>query len=83
MSETSVASDKDDDQMIPGALYRSLGICLTAKQNPGKPQLGYRLMKAVRWGPLPLKEVGSIAQHMAEGMKGKKERIKFMIIFLV
>ena len=36
----SVAKDKGDDEMILGAVHRSPGICLTAKENPRKPQLG-------------------------------------------
>ena len=31
-----------------GAVHRSSGICLAAEENPGKPQLGDRLMKVVR-----------------------------------
>ena len=41
-SVSSVANDKGDNEMIPGAMYRSPGICLKAKENPGKPQLGDR-----------------------------------------
>ena len=44
-SVTSVANDKDDNEMILGAVYRSPGSCLTAEENPRKPQLGDRLMK--------------------------------------
>ena len=43
-SVASVANDKGDDEMILGAVHRSPGICLTAEENPGKPQLGDRLM---------------------------------------
>ena len=39
-SVTSVANDKGDNEMILGAVHRSPGICLTAKENPRKPQLG-------------------------------------------
>ena len=35
---TSVINDKCDNKMIPGAVHRSPGICLTAEENPGKPQ---------------------------------------------
>jgi hypothetical protein len=41
------ANDKSDNAMIPGAVHRSHGIYLTAQENPGKPQLGDPLMKAV------------------------------------
>ena len=42
------ANDKDDSEMIPGAVPKSQGIFLAAEENPGKPQLGNRVMKAVR-----------------------------------
>ena len=32
-SVTSVANDKGDNEMIPGAVHRSPGICLTAEEN--------------------------------------------------
>jgi hypothetical protein len=48
-----------------------------AEENPGKPQLGDRLMKAVtghhlKWGILPPNDVVRIAQHFREreGRKG-------------
>ena len=41
-SVTSVANDKE---MILGAVDESPGICLTAEENPRKPQLEGRLMK--------------------------------------
>jgi hypothetical protein len=44
---TLAANDKDDNEMIPGAVQRSPGICLTAEENPGKPQLGDRLTKGL------------------------------------
>ena len=79
-SVTSVANDKGDNEMIARAVHRwSPDICLTGKENPGKPQLGDRLMKGcatshgLKWGPLPLNEVGRIAQHVRKG-EGRKER---------
>ena len=44
-STTSVVNDKHDNEMIPGVVHRSPGICLTAEETPGKPQLGDHLMK--------------------------------------
>ena len=44
-SVTSVANDKGDNEMNLVAVYRSPGICLTAEENPRKPQLRDRLMK--------------------------------------
>ena len=46
-SVTSVANDKGDNEMILGAVLRSPGICVTAEENPRKPQLGDRLMKVL------------------------------------
>ena len=43
----SVANDKGDNEMIPGAVYRSPGICLVAEENPGKPQEGDRMIKGL------------------------------------
>ena len=47
MSRQSVANDKRDNEMILGAVHRSPGICLTAEENPRKPQLGDRLVKGL------------------------------------
>ena len=68
-SVTSVANDKGDE-MIPGAVHRSPGICLKAEENPRKPQLGDHLMKGLcdqslpQMGSLSPNEVGRIAQHI-------------------
>ena len=43
-----MANDKGDKEIIPGAVHRSLGIYLTAEENPVKPQLGDHVMKVVR-----------------------------------
>jgi hypothetical protein len=43
----SVANDKGDNEMIPEAVHRYPGICLTAEENRIKPQLGDRLMKGL------------------------------------
>ena len=65
-SATSVANDKGDE-MIPGTIHRSPGIYLSVEENCGKPQLGDRLMKAVRTchrlklGLLPPDEVSRLA----------------------
>ena len=32
-SVTSVANDKGDNKMVPGAVHRSPGICLSAEEN--------------------------------------------------
>ena len=46
-SVTSVANDKGDCVMIPGAVHRSPGICLTAEEKTRKPQIGDHLMKGL------------------------------------
>ena len=46
-SVMSVANNKGDNEMILGAVHRSPGICLTAEENPRKPQLEDRLMKVL------------------------------------
>ena len=54
-------NDKGDNERIPGAVHRSPGICLTAVENYGKPQLGDHLMKGLcdqsssQMGSLPSK----------------------------
>ena len=53
--------------MIPGAVHRFPGIYLTAEENPGKPQFGDRLMKAVRL-VIASKEVGRITQNVRKGL---------------
>ena len=46
-SVTSLANDNGDNEMILWAVHRSPGICLTAEENPRKPQLEDHLMKGV------------------------------------
>ena len=72
-SAASVANDKDDNEMILGAGHRSPGICLTAEENPRKPQLGDRLKKGLydqsspQMGPFPSNEGDRVAQHVRKG----------------
>ena len=44
---TSVANDKDDNEIIPETVHRSPGICLTTEENPGKLHLENRWMKGL------------------------------------
>ena len=81
-SVTSVANDKDDNEMILGAVHRSPGICLTADENPKKPQLGDCLMKGVvrpviASNGVPFLQIMSVGSHRKSGRvkEGKKERI--------
>ena len=50
-SVTSVSDEKGDNEMIPGAVHRSRGICFTVEEIPGKPQLRDRLMKRINRKP--------------------------------
>ena len=70
-SVTSVANDKSDNEMIPGAVHRSPGICLTAKENLGKLQLGDLRMEALCDQSSP--QMGSLtsAQHVKR--EGRRE----------
>ena len=79
-SVTSVTNDRGDNEMIPGA-----GICLTAAENLGKPQLGVLLMKGLKWGPFPQNEFGRIAQHVRkeEGRKEGKDGVRLYLNFHV
>ena len=70
----SVANDKGDNEMILGAVHKSPAICLTAEENPRKPQLGDSLMNShrLKCGPYSPNEVGRIGQHIRRG-EGRKE----------
>ena len=46
-SVTSVTNAKSNNEIIPGAVHRSPGICLTAEKNLGKPQLEDHMMKGL------------------------------------
>ena len=70
-SVTSFTNDKDDNEMILGAVHRSPGICLTAEENPRKPQLVAVRPVRLKWGPVPPNEVGRIAQHVRKGEEKK------------
>ena len=37
-----------ENEMIPGAVHRSPGICVSTEENPGKSQLGDFMMKVLR-----------------------------------
>ena len=74
--------DKGDNEMMLGAVHRSPVTCLTAEENPGKPQQGNLLMKGyatshrLKWGLLSLNEVGRITQHWRkEKTRGKETKL--------
>ena len=67
--------------MIPGVVHRSPGICLTAEENSGKPQLGDRRMKGLydQSNRVPFLQMRSVGSHNTtgrekEGRKKKKTR---------
>ena len=65
--------------VIMGAVHRSLGICLTAKENPRKPQLGDRLKKGllrpvIASNGVHFLQMRSVASHSTSGRE--KEGIK-------
>ena len=77
----SLANDKDDNEMIPGAVNISPVICHTAEENSGKPQLGDQLIKGLcdqsspQIRSLPPNEVGRIAQNVRKGEEKDKVRL--------
>ena len=78
-SVTLVTNDKNDYEMIPGAAYRSSGICLTAEENTGKkPQLGdslgYATSHRLKWGLFLPNEAVGLHSTSGREKKGKKER---------
>jgi len=72
--------------MILRAVHRSPGICLTAEENPRKPQLGDHQMKGLCDQSIPQmgshpNEVGRIAQHVRKGEGRKEERDGVNILY--
>ena len=61
---TSVANDKGDDEMMPGPVHRSPGICLTPEENLGKI-LSWTSTKAVRPSHpgIPYLQLRSVGAH--------------------
>ena len=61
--------------MIPGSMHRSLCIYRTAEENPGKPQLGGHLKKAVRAfaasNGVPFLQRRSVGSHSTPGREKK------------
>ena len=77
-SVASVANEKGDNEMILVTVFRSLGICLIAEENPRKPQLGELLMKGLydqsarQMGSLFF-QMRSVGSHRTSGRE-KKEK---------
>ena len=66
--------------IIPGAGHKSPGICLAGEENPGKPQSGDRLMKALRSviasNEVPFLQMRLLGSHSTSGRAkdGNEER---------
>ena len=73
-SVTSVANDKDDNEIIPGTVHKYLGICLKAEENPGKPQLE-TVRPVIASNGVPFLQIRSVGTHSTSGREkeGKKE----------
>jgi hypothetical protein len=46
-----------------GAVHKSPGIYLSAEENPGKPQLGDRLMKVIASNGVSYLQMSSVESH--------------------
>ena len=72
------ANDKGDNEVKPGAVHRSPGICLTAEENPWKASArrpsdeGCATSHSLKWDTLFPHEVGRIAQNVMEGQRRKE-----------
>ena len=68
--------------MVPGTAHRSPGIYLMTEKNPGKPQLGDRLIKSIRSviasNELPYLQMTLVGSYNRSGKvrEGKKETQK-------
>ena len=56
-------------------MYRYPGIYLKAKENPGKPQLGNRLMKAVVSNGVVYLQMKSVGSHSTSGREKEAKRV--------
>ena len=74
--QSHIANDKGDNEIIPGAVYRSPGIYLAAEENPAR----IPSMKAVRLviasNGVPYLQMSSAGSYSTSGRKkeGKNER---------
>ena len=70
------ANDKNDNEKTLGTVHRFRGICLTAGENPGNPQLGDSLMKAVLTvitsNGAPYFQMRSLGSHSTSGREEEK-----------
>ena len=62
------ANYKGNNEVKPGAILRSPDIHVTARENPGKPQLGNTCSTnhRLKWNQLSPSDVGGIMQHVRE-----------------
>ena len=70
------ANDKCNNYVKSGAAHRSPGIYFEVEENPGKPQLGDRLMKVVRknhrLNEIPYLQMTSAGSHSRSGRERKE-----------
>ena len=77
-SITSVANDKDDSEMILGAVHRSSGINLQLRKTSARRPSDERVVRPViASNGVSFLQMRSVGSHSTSGMKreGKKERI--------
>ena len=55
-------NDKGDNEMIPGAVHRSLEICRTAEENPRQSQLGDH-RPVIASNEVPFLQMTSVGSH--------------------
>ena len=66
-----------DNAIILGIVHRPPGIYLTTEENPGKPQLGDRLMNAVKpvtvSNEVPYLQMRLVGSHSTPGRESGEE----------
>jgi hypothetical protein len=77
-SDTSVANDKGDNEMMPGAVHRSPGIYLTAKENPGNEGA---VQPVIASNVVPYFQMTSVGSHSSsECWEGRKEGKDYVLV---
>ena len=65
--------------MIPWAVHRSSGICLTSEENPGKPQLGespWTMRPVIASNEVPYLQMRSVGLHSMSGIEKERKEGK-------
>ena len=66
-------NDKGDNEMIPKAVQRSLGICLTAVENMGKPSDERAMWPVFASNGIPSFQMRSVGLHCTSGREREGE----------